>query len=168
MKKNLLTWAIVLISSVSLTSCDMEIDNSRSSYEDYPSEMVGTRWQLVEIQNEKNNVWESPSQYPEFNIMELKLGADKTFDARFYNFSGDYTSTTVSGVYSFDTSTIAFREFSNYATAMSLGIRVKNGDILEGVLTLWSEQTVRPSADGNGVSYSYDHTRQYNVRLRRY
>lgn len=168
MKKLLLTLATVLMSSVCLTSCDVEIDNSRSSYEDYPSEMAGTRWQLVEIQNEKNNAWVTPSEYPEFNIKDLKLGADKTFDAHLYNYSGNDNSSSLSGFYSFSANTIDFRDFISENQIMSLGIREKRGDILEGVLTLWGEQTVLYSTDGNSVSYSYDHVRHYNVRLRRY
>ena len=69
---------------------------------------------------------------------------------------------------SFSANTIDFRDFISENQIMSLGIREKRGDILEGVLTLWGEQTVLYSTDGNSVSYSYDHVRHYNVRLRRY
>ena len=56
MKKNILMVLTALICSVSLTSCDIEIDNDSSDTEIYASKLANTRWQLAEILKQEPNL----------------------------------------------------------------------------------------------------------------
>ena len=130
----LMAIAAVCVCSLSLMSCS--IDNDESKVEDYRAMLANTQWKLSKIANQ-NNEWVNPSEYPEFDIKDLRFNGDDTYEMKVYNFYGNWTDNTFRGTFYFADGGLNFYTSDIQGRALTIVISYLEKNTLEGRAILW-------------------------------
>ena len=167
MKKyfHILALAILTVGSLTLTSCDIEFDNTSVTSNEYNTKLANTRWQLTEVFN-SNNVWVKPELCPSFNITDLRFGGKDTYEMVVRNLHGNQGLTTYRGHFTVNGKNISFTAEPVDGISFFLNINSLDGQRLEGVLTLMGDIQSLYAPNGNAVTYHRD-TKSYVIRLQR-
>ncbi|MBR2113733.1 MAG: hypothetical protein IJ929_03565 [Prevotella sp.] len=158
--QQLLSIILISICSLMLTAC--EVDNSENGT-DYLALLKETHWQLSETY--VDHEWQTPAVYDELDIKDLWFYGDKKYQISIFNFDGNRGNNTIQGSFKIESNTINFFTNNIYGTLFSIYISSIDKNQLEGVLTIYEEQTATPNTDGS-TSFSQK-SRTYTIRMKR-
>lgn len=156
-------WMIIILISFSclLTTACKNDDNDKSK--NYQAMVTDTHWQLSSTY--VNNVWQSPTVFPDLNIKDLWFCGSKSYQIDIFNYDGNKRDNTFQGEYKLDNNTFYFYTGPYAGPLFSISINNMSENTLEGDFTIWKGQTAIYDKDGN-VSFEQD-TETYTVRMTR-
>lgn len=155
----------VLICSLLLMACGMEIDNSdETTADEYRAKIVNSRWQLSEILDQ-NNQWLVPADYNGLDIPELAFRLNNTYFMRICKSIDRQKVTYINGKYDISSDGINMTVDNYQGIAYSIKITSLSGNTLEGLFTDWGQEKQTTSTDGSTTSL-YD-AKHYTIRLKR-
>ena len=154
--------SIILISVCSLMLTACEVDNSENGT-DYLALLKETHWQLS--QTYVDHEWQTPAVYDELDIKDLWFNGDDRYQISIFNFDGNRGDNTIQGTFKIESNTVNFFTNDIYGTLFSLYISSIDKNQLEGVLTIYEEQTATPNGDGS-ISFSQK-SKTYTIRMKR-
>ncbi len=167
MKKFLFLFAAAMMTTIALTSCDIETSSGDDGNpEEHHEQIANTGWQLTEVMNQ-NNEWVAPEFYPGFDIPKLSFGYSNSYFMRICT-SNDRTDVMlINGGYSVDKYFSISMTIDNYqGIAYTLKVTSLNDNLLEGEFTIWGKGQRAYETASERVATTYT-PRHYTIRMKR-